>query len=119
MNTTVERRGGRVYLRPEVKRLAHDTTVRLLPRPGDVSGWPVELDLRNVEFVEPFGLIYLYLYARRLLHYGAERVDIRIPRGDVNTYLTRMNVCQQSGGGSTHSCAATAPHPAGGATVSV
>src|SRR5690606_2884693 len=95
MSTTVELRRGRVYLRPQVKRLAHDTTTHLLPRPGDVLGRHVVLDLGNIEFVEPFGLVYLYLYARRLVHYGAEHLEVRIPRGDVNTYLTRMDVCER------------------------
>ncbi|MGH7476578.1 MAG: ATP-binding protein [Longimicrobiales bacterium] len=89
----VDADNGRTTVRVLVRRLTHLTTTRLVPS-LHLIGKTVVLDLTRLQFVEPFGLVYLYLYVRRLLTLGAQAVELHIPRwGGVGTYLRRMELC--------------------------
>lgn len=50
------------------------------------------LDLEAVEFVWPFGLVFLEWYVRDLLGRGAESVEVRVPSLDVGNYVVRMRL---------------------------
>ncbi|HUP00427.1 MAG TPA: ATP-binding protein [Gemmatimonadota bacterium] len=48
--------------------------------------------MNHVEFIEPFGLIYLYWLIRDLLDRGASKVLVELPDSlDVRNYLVRMH----------------------------
>ncbi len=83
----------RLTVRPD--RLAHDTTFNMVAPSRDVADRRVLVDLSNVRFVEPFGLVHLFLSVRHIASSGARQVIIDIPRGSVFTYLTRMHFIDQ------------------------
>lgn len=56
------------------------------------DGLGVVLDLRAVEFIWPFGLVFLEWYLRDLLARGAESVGVHVPSLDVGNYLVRMHL---------------------------
>lgn len=92
MALKVQLSGHTTTLRLDVERLAYDTTARLVPDASYVRGRLVRIELDAIRFVEPFGLVFLYMYAEHLLQLGAEEVEIVIPRGDVGIYLQRMEL---------------------------
>lgn len=95
MPVSVERRPDLTVLRFEVRRLDHDTTRDLMPQDLDVENRRVGLDLRALDWVEPFGLVYLFWYIEALLDSDVMRVDVALPPDEnVSNYLARMRLAE-------------------------
>lgn len=56
------------------------------------EGATVVVDLADVRFVWPFGLVFLEWYIQDLLRRGAEAVEVRVPSLEVGSYLVRMRI---------------------------
>lgn len=76
-----------------VDRLNHRSTMRMLPPSSRITGRKVRLQLSKLKFVEPFGLVFLYFYVRRLIEMGAEELYLDLGRCQARAYIERMNVC--------------------------
>lgn len=80
------------------QQLTHAASDRLLPfERQDVFGRHLRLNLGGVSWVDPFGLVYLDLYVRRLLEWEPELLEIIISKNDVGNYLTRMSFAEEVG----------------------
>lgn len=91
----VERRPEGLLLCMDESHVSEQTTHQLAPDPSVDCACRVVLDLRNVRFIEPFGIIYLFWMVGTLLNRGAERVTIMPPDSeDVRNYLVRMHFPQ-------------------------
>jgi anti-sigma regulatory factor (Ser/Thr protein kinase) len=78
--------------------LSHQSTQRLVPfKANQIAGEPVVLDLRNIAWVEPFGLVFLELYVRRLLSMDPASVEVKLPGGSIGTYVRGMHVDRRLG----------------------
>ena len=93
----VEERPDRTIFFFQVRALNHDTTRDLVPALAGVAleGCRAGIELRPLEFVCPFGLVYLYWYVRWLLDtMGARHVDIVLDgaKRDLCNYLKRMRL---------------------------
>lgn len=97
----VERYPEGLLLQIREERISEDTTCRLAPGEDVECDCRMVLDLRDVTFVEPFGLVYLYWLVRSLFDRGAERVTVLLPESeDVRNYLIRMHLPQSLAGAS-------------------
>jgi len=90
-----------IVIRLQSRTLNLQTTRVLAPDVTDteLARRPTVIDARAVEFVESFGLVYLYWFIRRLLSAGADEVDVFLD--DSNTelcnYLKRMELAEAFG----------------------
>lgn len=71
-------------------RLNHNTTRVIDADWESLVGRSIQLDLRSIEFVEPFGLVYLYTFLNHLHDLGVVSISVRT-EGNLMWYLGRMD----------------------------
>lgn len=89
---SIERDGDRTRLRFHVDKLRTGRTLHLVPPLSDDLGRYISIHLEDLNFVEPFGLIYLFWYLRWI---GGRASDLQVvlPQNrDILTYLKRMHL---------------------------
>jgi len=93
MPALVERDGDRTRIFPQTRRLDAGTTRRLAPEIGTPMAPNVSVHLNSIEFVEPFGLLYLYWFLRQILLRGRHELEVILPDdAGPRNYLARMHL---------------------------